>query len=400
MHAVSFHASRHASRVVRVRVNDSFRPALAIGVSALCALPLFVPAALSQQIIDDVSVTVGELGLILGLYFFVASVASWPAGLLVERVGASLGMRLGLGIAAMSLVSTGLSTSATSLAFSVAAAGMGSSIAQPAVNLYLIRQTSVPLLGRAFGLKQAAVPLATLVAGLAVPVATFVVGWRTLLMCTGVATLVLALAWTHRAGFRARGQLASGLLATGSRLSQKALILLTVMGAFGGAAATCLATFFVASAVASGILEPAGGVALALASLLGIAVRLGLGVLVDRHPGVDRMRLIAVLLSLGPFGFMLLAVGLPLTSLLGLFACYVFSWSWPGLLHLVVATHNDASPARATGGLVAGIAIGSGFGPLIFGRLVEVASYQSAWAAAAVFAVFAAIAAWLAAAEI
>lgn len=395
MHAVC----SHASRVERVKATDSFRPALAIGVSTLCALPLFVPAALSQRIRDDLSVTVAEIGLILGLYSFVASMASWPAGRLVERVGASLGMRLGLGIAAMSLVSTGLSTSATSLAFSIAAAGTGQSIAQPAVNLYLIRRTSAHMLGRAFGLKQAAIPLATLVAGLAVPVAAFVVGWRTLLLSAGAATLVLALAWTRRAGFRVRGQLASGLLATGSLLSRKALILLTVMGAFGGAAATCLATFFVASAVASGIAEPASGIALAVVSVLGIAVRLGLGALVDRRPDLDRMRLIAVLLSLGPFGFLLLAVGLPLTSLTGLLTCYVFGWSWPGLLHLVVATRNDASPARATGGLLAGIGIGSGLGPLIFGRLVEVASYQSAWAAVAVFAGVAAVAAWMAAAE-
>jgi MFS family permease len=388
------------SRAERVMATDSFRSAVAIGVSTICALPLFVPAALSQRLRDDLGVTAAELGLMFGLYFFVASLASWPAGRLVERVGASLGMRLGLSVAAISLLGSGLAPSAAWLALSIAGAGTGQAIAQPAANLYLVRSLGAHVLGRAFGLKQAAVPLATLVAGLAVPVAAFVVGWRTLLLLAGGATLTLALMWTHRAGYRVQGLLTGGLLATGRRLSRRALMLIAVTGAFGGAAATSLATFFVDSAVASGISESVGGVSLALASVLGILARVALGILADRRPALNRMRLIAFLLSLGLVGFALLAVGLPLTSFLGLAAGYALGWSWPGLLHLVVATHNDASPARATGGLQVGIALGSGVGPLLFGQLVEVASYRSAWAAAATFAVVAAAAAWLAAKEI
>lgn len=374
---------------------DSFRSMVAVGVSTLGALPLFVPAALSQRLRADLGVTAGDLGLMFSLYFLISGLCSWPAGRFVERVGASMGMRLGLLIATVSLAGSAGAPSAGWLAGSIAVAGLGQAIAQPAANLYLVKGVAVHLLGTAFGLKQSAVPMATLIAGLAVPVAAHLLGWRTLLLIAAGATCSLAIAWSRRAGVRFAKRSSWGTGTKGRRMSPRALVLVALTGGFGGASATALATFFVDSAVAADVSEPAAGVMLAVASSFGVLARISLGVFADRRPQVDRMRVVGSLLALGLVGFAMLAVGGPAWSLIGVVAGYVLGWSWPGLLHLVVATHDQVSPARATGGLQVGIALGSGVGPLLFGQLVEFASYAWAWTAAGLAALIAAGAALL-----
>ena len=70
--------------------------------------------------------------------------------------------------------------------------GLGNAISHPATHLLLAREVSQNRQGLAFGIKQAAIPAATLIAGLAVPLVATTVGWRWAF--AGGAALVLCVA--------------------------------------------------------------------------------------------------------------------------------------------------------------------------------------------------------------
>jgi hypothetical protein len=103
-------------------------------------------------------------------------------------------------------------------------------------------------LGLAFGIKQAAIPLATLLAGAAVPVVALTVGWRwAYVMAAGLAVLVLL--GVPRGG-------APHVPTPKPPPGERATLALAVLGAgsgLGAGAANALGIFLVAAAVDRGI---------------------------------------------------------------------------------------------------------------------------------------------------
>jgi predicted MFS family arabinose efflux permease len=58
-------------------------------------------------------------------------------------------------------------------------------------------------------------------------------------------------------------------------------------------------------------------------------------------------------------------------------------WGWPGLFNLAVAREYPEAPGAASGVTQTGTYVGAVLGPVIFGALVEHASYRVAWLFAA-----------------
>src|ERR1700730_13205925 len=69
---------------------------LAVGVSVIIvgAIPGFLPGSLAPRIGGDLQFGSLELGIVVAAFYAVSAAASGPAGSLVERIGASAGMRL------------------------------------------------------------------------------------------------------------------------------------------------------------------------------------------------------------------------------------------------------------------------------------------------------------------
>lgn len=355
---------------------------LAVVVGTTCALPAFLSAALAVRLRAVFAVDTTTLGLAFGSYFLIAGLGSIPAGRLVQRVGAHRGMLLAVAFAGVGLL--GMATAPTFAWYAVALglAALGPAAAQPATNLFLMRTVRDRLLGRAFALKQSAVPMATLVAGLSVPTLALLLGWR-LPFVVALAAVVIAAWMVQRSGARPLTGAERGEIRAHDQAAMPAfaLGLVAVTGGVGGGTATALATFLVDASVADGLREGVAGGLLAAASVCGVAARLGFGVLADLHPRRDQLVVVGGLLLVGSTGFGLLALGGPVLITVGAVVGYVLAWGWPGLLHLVVATRNRAAPASATGVLQVGISLGSGLGPLGFALVAANHSYSAAWLA-------------------
>jgi MFS family permease len=253
--------------------------------------------------------------------------------------------------------------------------GLANAASHPATNLSLAREVPAGRQGLSFGVKQSAIPAATLLAGLAVPTIALTFGWRWAFV--GGAALALVVAFLVPAG-------TSGSVVRRSHEARekdartRSLFLLALGIGLGSAAATPLGAFLVESSVAAGLRVETAGLLLASGSAANIVVRVAFGRLADGMSG-GRLLLVAAMLAVGIAGFGMLATGEAVLILPGALLAFVAGWGWPGLFNFAVVKTSPGAPAAATGITQTGASGGAAVGPLVFGLVAEVASYDVAW---------------------
>ena len=363
---------------------------LAVSVATVGVLPSFLTGGLAVQIRGELGFGAGALGLVVALFFVVSSLASALAGRVVERVGFYAAMRCSSVVGALSLVAVAtLAGSWWGIVACLLLGGLGNAVAQPATNLMLAREVPGGHQGLAFGVKQAAIPIATLLAGLAVPVIAVTLGWRWAFAGAALLALIVALI-VPRGGHAGVTENAPKKARAGDA-PLAALILLAIGIGLGSTAATPLGAFLVESATSTGVEVGTAGLLLALGSAVGIVVRVVAGYLADGMES-GRLRLVAGMLVLGTAGFAMLASGSPSLLVVGVVLAFGAGWGWPGLFNFAIVKSSPKSPAAATGITQTGASGGAALGPLLFGYTVEATSFGTAWLAAAAVALLSAAA--------
>ena len=362
---------------------------LAVAVATAGVLPGFLTGGLAVQVRGELGFGEGALGLAVAVFFAASALASAVSGRVVERLGSPLGMRLAAAASAASLLAVSvLASSWWWLVACLVLGGLGNAISHPATHLLLARGVPEDRQGLAFGVKQAAIPAATLLAGLAVPSVATTAGWRWAFAGGAVLALCVTLLVPKdekREGTRRTGEARAG------DAPLAPLVLLALGIGLGSAAATPLGAFLVESAVAAGVEVGAAGLLLALGSTAGIGVRVVFGHLADKLSG-GRLRLVAGMLGVGTVGFVLLASGSAPLLVIGVTIAFAAGWGWPGLFNFAVVKSNPRAPAAATGITQTGASSGAAAGPLAFGLLVEETSFGTAWLASGTVAILAAAA--------
>ena len=354
---------------------------VAIAATTVVALPTLLVGGLAVLLERDLDFGPSQLGVAVAASFGTGALAAAPIGRLVEHVGPRATMRLGLAFAATSLLGIGLvARSWILLVPFVAIAGLGVTTTQLGTNVLLARRIPPVRQGLAFGAKQAAVPLASLLAGLAVPVVGLTLGWQAafLLAAAAVPLVALALPDADRPAPRSQDAPADAPF--------RGLLVLAVGVAFASAAGNSTPAFIVASAVDRGLAEGQAGLVLAAGSIVGIAIRVLAGWGGDRL-GRGSLRLVAGLLVTGAAGFAGLAVAeQPSLIVASTMLAFGGGWGWAGLVILAVSRTNPGATGRAMGIVQVGPMSGAVFGPLTFGFAAEHVGYGAAWALMATFA--------------
>jgi MFS family permease len=353
-----------------------YRPVLlAVAVATAGVLPAFLTGGLAVQIRAEMGFGSAALGLAVALFFVSASTASVPMGRLVERIGSHRGMRLAVFCSAASLLCVALLAGAwAGLVVCLVFGGLANAVAHPATHLFLAREVPASRQGYSFGIKQAAIPSATLLAGLAVPGIALTFGWRWAFAGGALLALVVALLVPKEriGGVKRVAEARSSDAPIGP------LVLLAVGIGLGSAAATPLGAFVVESSVATGLGVGEAGLLLALGSAASIVVRVLFGRLADGMGG-GRLLLVGGMLGAGVAGFVMLATGSPALVVPGVLLAFAAGWGWPGLFNFAVVRSNPGAPAAATGITQTGASGGAAVGPLLFGVVVEAAGYGTAW---------------------
>jgi MFS family permease len=360
---------------------DAVRP-LRAATSALtttiaCSVPVFLVGGLAVQISDELHFSPAGLGLAVSAYFGASALASVPAGSLVERYGSTTIARTGISLAAASLLTIAVAArSLWSLIAILALGAAANAMGQLASNTTLSRHVPVRRQGLSFGVKQAAIPVSTLLAGAAVPVVALTVGWRwAFVFAAAGAVAALRLVPKERDERRATKT-------TGGERATAALVVIGVGATLAAGSANALGTFLVDSAVAHGFAPGPAGLALTLGSAVGVAARIVGGWLADRMP--DRqISVIAGMLTVGAAGLAMLSVLNTATLIAGVVLGFGLGWAWPGLMNFAVVRLHPQAPAAATSITQTGVYAGGCVGPLGLGTLAAAAGYPTMWMVAA-----------------
>lgn len=351
--------------------------------SVVSSLLLFLVAGLAVQMRQSLHFDVSSFGVVVSLYYLAAALGSVPMSRLVEAIGALRAMRFGcIVMGALLLFLAGVVRSFVGLAVVMAIAGAVSSGLQPAINLFLVRRVPSRFHGRAFGIKQAAVPMAVFLGGLSVPVVALTVGWRWAFVCgAGIALSASVAMPRSRRSFSEYRANPPSVVRLGSQGVGK-LLMLAFGFALGVGAASALSAFTVSAAVAAGQSEGHAGLLASLGGLAAAGTRVVMGIRADRGGRAD-LWTVGVMLAVGALAYIFLALSMiTMTGLLfvaGAVLAFSAGWGWNGLFSLAIVRNYPSQAARATGITAVGSRTGGVVGPLIFGATVSNVSYATAW---------------------
>lgn len=359
----------------------------------LAALPLFMVGGLAVQIRDEFGFGEADLGLGVTIGFVVGALTAPFGGRLADRIGPRTTTYLGMSLSSLALLGLGLATTgwATMVAF-LCLAGLSVALTDPGLAIMVDRTVPVPRQGVAFGIKEASIPAASLVAGVAVPAIALTVGWRWA-FAIGVLPLLAILILLPRLDVRMRVPEPVDTPTTEPLKDpprRTAILLAAAAAALATAAASGVGIFLTTSAVAMGLSEGNAGFLLAVGSVAGITARIGTGVMADRIGG-PQFKLIAAMLAIGALTMALGGSGNTILLIIGTLGAFTGGWAWTGLFFLSLVRTNPDRPGTVAGIGIAGLGVGNASGPYLFGLVAESFSYGAAWLASAIAAGVAAI---------
>lgn len=408
-----------------------------VAASTVAVLPVFLLGALSVQIRTTLGVDESRIGFAAATFFAGAAIGSFGLRWTPERFGAL--RMLALTTAGSSIAMLLISTTANrwvTLMILEGLAGFADGILQPSANLNLSQRVHTARQATAYGIKQASVPAATLLGGVAVPALALTVGWQWAFAGAGLFGLVLAgelwlghwrlvhggqlrrprlghwrlepgrsqrsrtLATPHAPSEqptkattlqRARENTTAPVLAHAVKGVDWDLVVPLALGAgLAAGAANALGAFLVAGAVARHVSPGSAGVLFAVASASSLAARLLAGILADRHQ-FRVFLVVSAMLLVGSLGYLGLVFAQSWWIMPAALVAFSAAWGWNGLFNYGVARAHPGSEASATGFTQGGVFVGSIIGPLAFGLVAVHVSYAAGWAGCAGAAVVAGV---------
>lgn len=354
--------------------NELRTVAVVVAMVSFVMLPVFLVGALSLQMREDIAISPAQFGLVASVFFLMSAVASLPVGRLAQRWGAVRSLRAAALTAFGGYLAIGLVVQTwRGLFISLGVVGCANAMVHPAGNLAIARGVSTAR-GLAFGVKQAAVPTATLIAGAAVPVAALYVPWRVVFIVVGfgtVITAILASVITETpAPVTSQARPVSAASDTGG-LVLLPLIMVAIGGGLGAAAVNAFSIFFVPAAVSIGWEEISAGRMLFFSSLIAIFLRVAIGGAADRLHSDGILGIVACTgvgaVTFFTMGFSQQSAFFATVLIVG----FAIGWSWQGLFQFTVALKNGTQTAVATSIAQAGVWVGGVLGPLSFGAIAD-----------------------------
>ena len=223
--------------------------------------------------------TVAPTGVAITVFWVVATTSSFPAGRLVDRIGAVRAGRLAGALVVLGSLGIAAAPSFAAFTAFLAVTAIGNAIIPTAMSALVTGELRARRRGTVLGLQQAGPPLASVIAGLALPTLGASLGWRAVFVLGAVAAALATLGVRGREGRQPDQPAAHGGGGGASEFTR----LLALGGLLASAAASGLIAYLVVYAADAGFSEGAAGILLAVASIVCVATRVQSGMRVDRR---------------------------------------------------------------------------------------------------------------------
>jgi MFS family permease len=358
----------------------------------LVALPYFMVGGLAVQVKEELRLSEAALGAAVTIGFLLGAALGPFGGRLADRIGPKRSVYLGCGTGAVALLGLGSFVDGWgALAAVLCLAGVAVALTDPALAILVGRAIPEENQGLAFGVKEASIPAATLIAGLAVPTIALTIGWRWA-FAIGIIPLAAVLLLLPRLDVTPRiTRPPAKAESPGAPLPHRdAVILASVAAALGTTAAAGVGIFLTDSAVAMGMSPGNAGLLLAVGSIAGIVARVATGALADRTGG-PQFKLISLMLATGALTMALGSTGNSFLLIVGAIGAFTGGWAWTGIYFLSLVKTSPNRPGAAAGVGTASLGVGNAAGPFLFGLVAGATSFGLAWIGAALLAAVGAI---------
>ncbi|WP_163269490.1 MFS transporter [Chelativorans alearense] len=221
----------------------------ALAAQIATMLPVFLLGTLFPLLRADLGMSEASLGYSFAVFFAASALGSGALASHSDRFGPWPVARAAQVVTAVLCLIVPFVPSVVLFLPIMVLAGLANGSIQPATNVALSRAVSPGRQGFAFGLKQASVPLASLLAGLAVPMIALSGGWRTAYVVAALLPSALVLGLPRHPFSPAAVQPRNPQ----PGWSQGTLVLLGIMSGVGAGSANSMAAFLVTSVEAQGI---------------------------------------------------------------------------------------------------------------------------------------------------
>jgi len=357
----------------------------AMGAATFMAASLGI---LATFIIEDLSISRAELGVVLAVVNIAAATLSPVVGHITDRIGGKAAIIALFVLAGATFFLLGIAVGYVVLLVAALAAAVSNAFANPATNKLIAEDVPPGERGLITGIKQSGVQGGIFLGGLTVPSIAVAIGWRGAYLVVASVPLLLALlavwlvpsappsASSHDQHERVRLPIAIWWLAGYG-----------FMSGFSGSVTYLVPLFAEETLELSPVV---GGVAVSVIAVVAVAGRIAWSRFAE-HSGAYRSSLLTMAgLSLlaavlffasGPVAIWLIwpaAIAIALGS---------SSWNSVGMLAVMVEA-GVAATGQASGVVLFGFLAGLGLGPPVFGAIVDATgSYDLMWVLSAITAV-------------
>jgi predicted MFS family arabinose efflux permease len=348
---------------------------LPVTYAVIGVLPVFLVSAQKVALDRDLGLSSARLGITIGATFAVIALAAPVLGRVLPAYRAPTCFRVSAALVALALALMAVTSAWWQILIFSAIAAIGNASSQISSNLALANGAAVRYQGLGFGIKQSSIPIASLLAGAAVPVIGSVLGWRATFLAGAMVALCLTayrppLEW-NRAKREAQGR---------PRRLRNALLLLGAGAFVASCIGNSLPAFAVDAGVDTGFDENVAAALLVAASLASVCTRVTVGLLADRRSssGLGEFTTLTACGAVALVG-MHLSVGHGLAFALTLVLAFATAWGWAGLIYYAGTRLAPTQPGPVTGALISWISIGNIVGPMAAGFVIEATGYSHVW---------------------
>ena len=352
--------------------------AASLAISTVGSLPVLLAGAFTG--IEEASLRINQIhaAISVAVYFVGAGISAMTLGRLSDQRESTVIMQVGLAGTAVGSLVVGISTGWPIMVMGLVLAGMGYGLAQPAVSRFLSDSIVSGRRGLAFGLRQAGVPAATILAGLAESAVPSTLGWRMAYFTVAMLVpLTLVVASRYGKAFVRPGPRTPLVIPDTRRSSQRVLLLAGSLG-LGAATIYAATSFTVPVARTVGFSASTAGVLAAAGGALALTMRIAIGALRDKA-GFDPLLAAGAMILGGVLGYLMLSTGRPGLFVAGVAIVYSLGCGWNALLLQALAAEFPSAVGKTTGAGLAAAFGGGLVGPLAFGTMITYLGMSVAW---------------------
>lgn len=371
-----------------MRNNQVSNLAMISGIAFIAISPLYFYGALSVQITEGLDYRPSLHGLGATSFYLVAAVFATSLGRRTDRLDPISTLKIAIVMTFVSNLGITFSNSLAMICLFLAVGGFGNALATPGIAQLVRERIEFSKQGLAYGFKQSATGLPTLVGGAAIPFVATDGQWRYVFASGAIFSLFILL----NLYAASPGRLISGRADDSAKTELLTLNLkstytsevkfIAISFAIGAAVGAGLITYLPLSIVETGLSPTESSHALVLASACSLVTRFVVLLYMDKTI-IDAIKICIAMMVIGAFG--LLGLSTMETNLVTLASVisYAFGWGWIGLITYKMLRISDQNLGANVGLVQSAAAIGSIAGPITLGAVYEISGFGSMWQASA-----------------